>query len=161
VTAKQVEARVLPPHLFQTHKLCPKRPKRGQKKHMQEAYCIPIPPMQVPTCRAIRMLMLKPDKAAMPSRKTACILRAMPVNLPGHTRVSLSCHTGMWLQGTCTHHLLQSQDCNTRGRLGKTTKKDLAASRRSASLSNPTAHQYASPIVSILTMTAVKASKES
>ena len=74
-----------------------------QKKHRQdrqEAYCIPIPPMQVPTCRAIRMLMLKPDKAAMPSRKTACIFRAMPVNLPEHKRVSVSCHTGIWLQET-------------------------------------------------------------
>jgi hypothetical protein len=42
--------------------------------------------------------------------------------------------------------------------LGNTTKRDLAASRGSASASNPTAHQYASPIVSILT--ALKASKE-
>ena len=36
MTAKQVEARVLPPHLFQTRKLCPKRLKRDQKKNMQE-----------------------------------------------------------------------------------------------------------------------------
>ena len=35
MTAKQVEARVLPPHLFQTRKLCPKRLKRDEKKNMQ------------------------------------------------------------------------------------------------------------------------------
>jgi hypothetical protein len=151
VTAKQVEARVLLPHLFQTRKLCPKRSKEeyargwegwrrldgedeaggaggGEQSRLLRLMrtcvhsvkkgeltarcvltqilpvtrvCVPIPPMQVPTCRAIRMFMLKPDKAAMPSRKTACILRAMPVNLLlHHTRVSLSSHTEMWLQET-------------------------------------------------------------